>query len=388
MTGPVIAADEPNTSEPDSYDQAWSSDTTVAGEPESIAPNSNAPIYDPPDANDWNSGAVSSGAVGSGGGYSQGSCSSCTTSPGVASDFLGTYRFGGGNPAFNGPWYVSADAFLLHRSNGNANIPITMNSNTGNTILSAQNLTFTSRVGPRLMVGYAWSHTTAFEVSYFGLIDSRTQVGISGPDNLTLPGDLSSVATGFSGASQVNVSYSSLLNNAEFNVLRNTGSNPISWLYGFRYLGLNEHLDINSVSSTTANYAVMTRNNMFGIQGGGRWMFNYKNFSLEATGKLGILENATMQTQSVTDPGAAFLPRQASEKGANVSFLSEFGANAIYRLSEHWGLRFGYTFIWVDGLALAPNQLDYTFTTTSGTGLNHGGNVFLSAINLGVEFHW
>ena len=178
------------------------------------------------------------------------------------------------------------------------------------------------------------------------------------------------------------------MNNAEFNVLRNTGSNSISWLYGFRYLGLQEHFDINSVGTSTADYAIHTRNNMFGVQGGMRWMFNYKNLSVEGTGKFGILENATMQTQSVTDPGAPFLPRSAMDKGANVSFLGEFGANMIYRLSEKWGLRFGYTFIWVDGLALAPNQVDTTYTTTSGTGLNHGGNVFLSAINLGAELHW
>ena len=44
----------------------------------------------------------------------------------------------------------------------------------------------------------------------------------------------------------MNASYNSRLNNAEFNVLRNTGNSAISWLYGFRYLGMNDHLDINS----------------------------------------------------------------------------------------------------------------------------------------------
>ena len=127
---------------------------------------------------------------------------------------------------------------------------------------------------------------------------------------------------------------------------------------------------------------------MFGIQGGARWMFNYKRLALETTAKAGVLENATQQSQNVTDPAFPLPLRNTLEKGANVSFLAKLGLNAIYRLTETWAIRTGYTLIWVDGLALAPNQLDYTFTATSGTGLNHGGNLFLQAISLGVELHW
>jgi hypothetical protein len=206
---------------------------------------------------------------------------------------------------------------------------------------------------------------------------------------LSLPGDLGLAAPDFFDASGMNVSYSSRLNNAEFNVLRNSGSSSLSWLYGFRYLGLNEHLDINSLGAIgTGNYAIMTRNNMFGIQGGARWVFNYRCLYLEATAKGGVLENATQQTQNVTDSAFPLALRNTLEKGANVSFLGEAGGNAVYKLSEHWAIRTGYTLIWVNGLALAPNQLDYTFNASSGTGLNHGGNLLLQAINLGAELHW
>jgi len=127
---------------------------------------------------------------------------------------------------------------------------------------------------------------------------------------------------------------------------------------------------------------------MFGIQGGARWMFNYKRLAVETTLKAGVLENATQQSQNVNDPAFPITLRNTLEKGANVSFLSEIALNASYRLTEHWAIRTGYTLIWVDGLALAPNQMDTTFTATSGTGLNHGGNLLLTAVNLGAEFHW
>jgi hypothetical protein len=389
LAGPAIPQEIISDSSPsDSWNEAWASDATATDSPESVlpetiyAPQANPLIYDPPSASTWNPTAAPMGGGCSGGNCSDGSSSS-------AADWLGSYRFAGGNASFNGPWYVSADAFLLHRSNGNQNMPITVDGNTNNTLLSVRDLTFTSKVGPRLMFGYAWSHTTAFEVSYFGLIDSRTSTNQTGASNLTLPGALAFIATDFFNASQVGVNYNSRLNNAEFNVLRNTGSSSLSWLYGFRYLGLNEHFDISSTGAIgTGRYDISTRNNMFGIQGGARWMFNYKCFALESTVKCGVLENATQQTQNVNDPAYPITVRDTLAKGANVSFLSELNVNAIYRLSEKWAIRTGYTLIWVDGLALAPNQLDTTFTAVSGTTLNHGGNIFLSAINLGVELHW
>ena len=117
-------------------------------------------------------------------------------------------------------------------------------------------------------------------------------------------------------------------------------------------------------------------------------MLNYKGLALETTAKAGVLENATQQSQNASDTGLPFTLRDTLSKGANVSFVGEIGLNAIYKISEHWALRGGYTLIWVDGLALAPNQLDYTFNATSGTPLNHGGNLLLQAVSTGVEFHW
>ena len=40
-------------------------------------------------------------------------------------------------------------------------------------------------------------------------------------------------------------------------------------------------------------------------------------------------------------------------------------------------MRAGYNFIWLQGVALAPNQFDFGATNTAGTGLAGGGGVFL-----------
>jgi hypothetical protein len=53
-----------------------------------------------------------------------------------------------------------------------------------------------------------------------------------------------------------------------------------------------------------------------------------------------------------------------------------------------WGIRAGYNLIWIDGLALAPNQFAFSDTTTSGSNLVSGGGIFMSGANLGLEARW
>ncbi len=51
-------------------------------------------------------------------------------------------------------------------------------------------------------------------------------------------------------------------------------------------------------------------------------------------------------------------------------------------------LRLGYNMIWRSGVALTPDQWDFTKTLTGGTTLVGGGGVFLHGANLGLEARW
>ena len=57
-------------------------------------------------------------------------------------------------------------------------------------------------------------------------------------------------------------------------------------------------------------------------------------------------------------------------------------------IGEHWSLRAGYNLAWLSGLALAPNQFDFTDTLTSGTGIEGAGSMFLAGASLGLERRW
>jgi hypothetical protein len=70
--------------------------------------------------------------------------------------------------------------------------------------------------------------------------------------------------------------------------------------------------------------------------------------------------------------------------------IADMNLSAIYRFNETWGLRAGYNLFWLTGVALAPDQWDFSArqTAAAGTGLNNTGSLFLGGANLGLEARW
>ena len=93
---------------------------------------------------------------------------------------------------------------------------------------------------------------------------------------------------------------------------------------------------------------------------------------------------------------ALFMVYEAGEHGGQlvhasaggVGLLSVINATAVYRLTDHWGLRAGYNFYWLTNAALAPNQYDFATVAGAGTGINDNGGIFLHGANLGTEYRW
>ena len=117
-----------------------------------------------------------------------------------------------------------------------------------------------------------------------------------------------------------------------------------------------------------------------------RWQ---NRFGWEAAGKAGIFANDAQQKQTVTDfPNFPLRPTVSSSRDG-VAFLGEINPSALYRLTNVWNLRAGYNVIWIEGLALAPDQLDFNFATTpSGNQLHNDGGMFLHGVNVGLEARW
>ncbi len=107
------------------------------------------------------------------------------------------------------------------------------------------------------------------------------------------------------------------------------------------------------------------------------------------TGKAGLYDNDATQSQTVIDYPNFPLRPTTSAQGDFVAFEGELNLSGIFRLNDVWSIKAGYSLIWLQGLALAPDQLDFNFATSpSGNQLSTAGSMFLRGANVGVEARW
>jgi hypothetical protein len=237
------------------------------------------------------------------------------------------------------------------------------------------------QVGPRLtairhgVFGSCWD----LEVAYFGIDSwsgSQTVAGVT--SYLTNPPVLF-------GASSVTASYTSSLHNGEING-RRAHNDWITWIVGFRALQIDELLAADIAVGPSA-HSVATQNRLYGGQIGlDALLFDGECWYVNAVGKVGIFGNSADQVTRTTNIGGA-LPF-ITYTGNQTSFVGEFGVNAGYRMSERWSLLAGYNLLWINGVAVAPDQLAATNLTTGVGTLATNGNLFYHGVNVGLEYGW
>ena len=310
--------------------------------------------------------------------------------------------------------YGQVDVLFLHREPRFRRQAIVVDPNTDTTFLSTSDLDFDGDTGLRATIGTRICGGNALEFTYFGLPDGDADAFASSADPaafLIFPDNL--FGNVFVDADRFGVNYSSSLNSFELNLLPCCGccdqccndcSNQcgfgevcyqsFEWFTGFRYVNIGEDLNIaaeRDIAGGTeqGNYDIRTRNHLYGVQVGMRERKTRGRFGYETTGKVGIFGNDATQTQSVTDFPDFELRPTVSSRGGRVAFVGDINISGLYRLTEIWNLRAGYNLIWIEGLALAPDQLDFDFASaTGGTRLHDGGGIFLHGVNVGVEARW
>jgi hypothetical protein len=294
--------------------------------------------------------------------------------------------------------YGWAEALIMWRDSDATNRPLVINLNTQETLISTGDLDFDTGWGLRAGFGVRPCDGWGWEFEYLGVFDQDAERSIELADELALPGDLGLVTNNFFFADEVSVRYDSQVNNAEVNRVccccccdGPCCCRSVTWLYGFRYLNLNEDFAIVStdLQEGTSTYDIDTNNNLIGGQVGSRIRHSRGRWSWEGTGKAGLFGNAAEQhSDAIIDfPNFVIRPGR-TESAGNLAFVGDFNLSAIYQINTVWGARFGYNLIWIEGVALAPDQLDFTDTPTSGSGISTDGGVLLHGLSAGVEARW
>jgi hypothetical protein len=300
--------------------------------------------------------------------------------------------------------YALTDALFWGRDNQAANIPLVVDGGSGAPLISAGDPQFPVAAGVRAFYGQRNPNQCGWEIGYFGVygMSATRFTAATPPAFLQMPQPIGADLT--ADGESATVKYNSVINSAEANAFRTWQTwrdyseswLTLDWLAGFRYVGVEEEASIIADCCVDGNsriavpYTVRTRNNMFGGQIGSRARWTWDRWAIEGWAKAGLLGNAEKQIQ---DPLVAFsgppaLREARSATGTDVGFIGDINLSVIYRLTDVWGIRAGYNTVWINGLALAPNQFDFANTSVAGTGLNSGDGIFLSGANLGLEARW
>jgi len=302
----------------------------------------------------------------------------------------------GANCFHPGP-YAEIGAIFLDRRNRARDFAILVDDdpplNTDNNFFRVGQGDFSYEAGPRAVVGYDFNQRVAYEATYYGIYTWDWSTTVTAPDDVNVVGDLGlNPALAFFNADIATVSLDSTFHNVEINRI-GSFNDCVAWILGFRYVRLVEKFrmsvtdDVFMPGETTSAYNVDARNNLFGAQIGLRLRHMIGNFSYDLIGKAGIYGNAAEQSQFVGTDGGATI-RDSETTGSDVAFVGDIMLTGRYHFSSAVALQGGYQAMWMDGLALAANQLDFSDAAGAGQTLDLKGNVFIHGAHVGLLIVW
>ncbi len=294
--------------------------------------------------------------------------------------------------------YGYVEGLLVTRNNRSIKRPLVRDINTGDVLLDGQSPDFDWNGGLRAVLGKRICDDYYLEVGYLGNFDQVGSRTITGNNNLIVDGDLGLTVNNFGLANEVTLRYESRVHSVEANIAccccdcdSPTCGYESVWLFGYRYLDFDErfHLISTDLQESTTDYNVHTRNKLYGGQMGRRVRACRGKWSFETAGKGGVYGNGASQTSAaiIDFPNFLFRPATSASVG-DVAFVGEFNFTGVYHLNETWGIRSGYNLLWIEGLALASDQLDFSDTPDSGTAIYSDGEVLLHGFSWGLEARW
>lgn len=275
-------------------------------------------------------------------------------------------------------WSVSGGAIALKRSDA-FSLPLLAGGNE----FDVEHFNFDLEVGPRVDVIYHVPSGWEFEALYYG-VGSWASLHPFENGNL----QLLSVEPEPINVDSALFRYGSELYSTEFNLRRR-----MDWLtplIGFRWVELEEQFGVAGLEPPTPgipyNYRYDTHNHMYGVQVGAEVILWDRGGPLRVDGvfKAGMYYNeADLDAAFAYGPVPDEAERVVFEQSwaePHTSFLGEAALGASWQASDWLKLRGGYQLTWIEGVALAPEQIPSTdlfvpFNTevnTDGSPLYHG----------------
>ena len=291
------------------------------------------------------------------------------------------------DPCRCGPrWTFAAEAVALQRSS-TRNQALFLQPNTTTTLLNSNDFRFPVAYGPKLsgIRHNVFGSNFDIEVGYFQFDGFEA--------NRTVPGTswmVTSVNQAFLGSTNSTARYASQLYCGEVNV-RWQWFDRITFLSGFRMVELNEQYDARGTNgadqlSVDAN----TFNHLYGYQLGAEGeVLDLGCLQITALCKAGAFGNfASQNIQAVNTNQRDPFNESLSATNRRVSFLGEVGLAATYSITERLAFRASLQAMWLEGVGLAPEQIDTSNFTVASAKVDLDGGVFYYGGGMGLEYRF
>jgi hypothetical protein len=308
-------------------------------------------------------------------------------------------------------WYFRGEAVWLARNNPNDR-NLTSYNNSSNAsdrlnnrfILDTDDLGFGLTAGMRLTLGHYLTDRTSIEGQFYGTNNWDERTGTRDFPSTAGAGPLSPYwgngggpfsTSAFSNSNQQFASYQSSFDSAELGI-RQWLTPSMSVLLGLRFINVGDQFQLtatNNASNADAGqvgyYRTWTTNNLLGLQFGTeythdlftRWLF----FSIE--GKAGAFLNFADQKNLLFNTDTTYDQRSARE--TQFSSMCDLTLAMTALVSDHLTIRGGYTFLFLDGVALAADQLDTNPTMANSRDfIADKGTMTLQGPFIGAELAW
>ena len=275
-------------------------------------------------------------------------------------------------------WQFTVDGLALQREHMDA-VPLVVDTGTGATLVNADDLSFGYREGLRLAAARDIGYRSDVEFEFF-FVDQ-----LSASTTVTAPGAELTVYGAPFGTAPIALGYGTDLYSFEANWRRAWGAGCIKTLIGFRMMELGENLTVTDALSPPQLFQGDIDNHLYGFQLGieaailrrGRW-------EIEGGLKCGIYDNSADFDAAFPQAGPAAVFKSAAD---HTTFAGELWLGVNYHLTDCLALRLGYQAMWIEGVAILPEQLDDIVVPILGE-LDMGGSPLYHGAILGVQLDW
>lgn len=278
-------------------------------------------------------------------------------------------------------WTCTADVLAVQRSS--ARSQTLANNASGVEVQNANDLDFPVAMGLQVSAICHDVRGVDVEIGYLQIDGWLADADVYGTSYPVY--DNSHMAAALTG---VHDRYQSALHVAEINLRHDWGCG-FTTLAGFRSGELDEVLGDTGYASNRGttyyvNEEVKTFNHLYGVQLGANWEFYNVGgpLRLSASCKAGLFDNCATQSTALND---GINQETLAATRDQVAFMGDAGIAATYQWNQHIGFRLSAQAVWINGVALAPEQISAINATTGDASIDTNGSVFYFGAGGGVE---